>query len=816
MSFVNFGALLFNNRFANNRFAATSTRSSVRTTSTSTVSAIRSPTINPPLVESGASGSSPLDIKQRGAVIGEVIPIVFCRRVGDIGGVLISPPATEARFDDDAITAAITASYHLVLSDGDIESIQVRDVFQRSCRVGDFTQTYSRRAGTFIAGNFIDNSPNLEAPYYCGTGGSYDGMSTMAFSVTIPAGFDQWNRQVHCFIRGGVLVTRLLDSTLGPSNNVVDLALYLLQKTSRLNAAQIDSSLMMDAARFTNANGLWYNGAEDQSANLRDWLKGTLDYFLLRSVRINGKETFKPLLPYIPATGAINTDPVEWVFTFTEEHIVPDSFEINYIPLTERKPFCALMLWRQQPTDDIGIIRTSEVRYPGTALDGPFEQYDLSKFCASEDHAWKAGTYIISRRRHITHTLAIQVKPDAFNPTLVDGDIVRVRLDRVTSVGAASVHNYLYEVDRITKSIGGDIQIELTHFPVDSELRSVVALEVDSAVGGGVLLETGKTGVSCDVNSSTDTSVPDEEFTDGTDMDDGEGGFEEGGEVLPPDPEPDNPDDDLDDQRGAPPLPMQSCPVPGGNPAVPPSGICEGAVVTRRIGNIGEPIGLAITQRGGEELYSIPLTPPEELGESSSWNGRYVEFFFECPDGTEQYAEPCESPGPKDWPDFDDYEINFTNPVTVTITSTSESRNTFVGCRSFNLGFTFEWIGQFNDPADPLTLSNVHVVTNVTKIVTNGRLYPREASKPCDSFATNFVQLQGYNLYQNGSTTSATTRTTPSHLVGSAPDDAAAPYDGWLAYWTRTSRCFGTSVIEVDGIGPIYPDPNANSVTYET
>jgi hypothetical protein len=375
-------------------------------------------------------------------------------------------------------------------------------------------------------------------------------MSTMAFSVTIPAGFDQWNRQVHCFIRGGVLVTRLLDSTLGPSNNVVDLALYLLQKTSRLNAAQIDSALMMDAARFTNTNGLWYNGAEDQSANLRDWLKGTLDYFLLRSVRINGKETFKPLLPYIPATGAINTDPVEWVFTFTEEHIVPDSFEINYIPLTERKPFCALMLWRQQPTDDIGIIRTSEVRYPGTALDGPFEQYDLSKFCASEDHAWKAGAYIISRRRHITHTLTIQVKPDAFNPTLVDGDIVRVRLDRVTSVGAASVHNYLYEVDRITKSIGGDIQIELTHFPVDGELRSVVALEVDSAVGGGVLLETGKTGVSCDVNSSTDDSVPDEEFTDDTDIDDGDGGFDEGGEVLPPDDEPDNPDDELDDQLG--------------------------------------------------------------------------------------------------------------------------------------------------------------------------------------------------------------------------------------------------------------------------
>ena len=657
-------------------------------------------TINAPLVEGGASGTSPLDVSQRGAVIGEVIPIVFCRRVGDIGGVLISPPATEARFEDDATTAAVTASYHLVLSDGDIDSIQVRDVFQRSCRVGEYTQTYNRRAGTFVAGNFIDNSPNLEAPYYCGTGGSYDGMSTMAFSVTIPAGFDQWNRQVHCFIRGGVLVTRLLDSTLGPSNNVVDLALYLLQKTSRLNAAQIDSALLMDAARFTNANGLWYNGVENQSANLRDWLNSTLNYFLLRSVRVNGKETFKPLLPYVPATGAINTNPVEWVFTFTEEHIVPGSFEIDYISLTERKPFCALMLWRQQPTDDIGIIRTSEVRYPGTAVDGPFEQYDLSKFCASEDHAWKAGTYIISRRRHITHSLTIQVKPDAFNPTLVDGDIVRVRLDRVASVGAASIHNYLYEVDRISKSISGEVQIELTHFPVDSELRSVVALEVDSAVGGGVLLETGKTGVSCDVNSSTDTSVPDEEFTDGTDIDDGNGGFDEEDESSLPDPDPGNPGGGLDGQLTDSLGPMERCPIPGGPGALAPAGVCAGAVVTRRLANIGDE-GNAIVQTGGTELYSIPLTPPEALG-GSDWNGKSIRYSFTCPDGTEQSANPCESPRPRDGT----YDAG---GRTVTITGTRVGSYTVTGC-----------FAPFTSTTVPINVTSAVTRTNVATIEVEG------------------------------------------------------------------------------------------------
>lgn len=504
--------------------------------------------VGTPLIEGGASGADNLDQKQRSAVVGEPIPIVFCRRIGGevpndgTGGVLISPPATEARFSDDA-SSNITASYHLVLSEGQIDSIQVRDVFQRACRVGSFTQTYNRRAGTFVAGNFIDNTPNLEAPTYCGTSGTYDGLSTMAFSVTIPAGFDQWNRQVHAFIRGGIHVQRLLDNYIAASNNVMDLVLYLLLNSSRVPASQIVRSLFLDAALFTDVNGFWFNGVISKSTNLRDWLSVNLQYFLLRSVRIDGQESFKPLLPF-NSDGTIYTDTVNWEFTFTEEHIIPDTFEITYTPLANRKPFCANVLWRQQ--DDLGIplIRTAEVRYTGTAVDGPYEQHDLSGFCASEDHAVKVGAYIISKRRHVTHRLQIGVKPDAFNQDLVAGNLVRVRLDRIASTGADSVHDYLYEVDRIGKSITGEVQIDLTHFPVDTNLASVVAQEVNDATGSGLLLPTGLSGVTCDVNSSTDTSVPAETFTETTFPDYGFnlGGFNESDLGDPP---VNNPEDQL-------------------------------------------------------------------------------------------------------------------------------------------------------------------------------------------------------------------------------------------------------------------------------
>jgi hypothetical protein len=153
-------------------------------------------------------------------------------------------------------------------------------------------------------------------------------------------------------------------------------------------------------------------------------------------------------------------------------------------------------------------MRTAEVRYTGTAADGPFEQHDLSGFCSSENHAVKVGAYIISTRRHVTHRLQIGVKPDAYNPTLAAGDLVRVRLERIASTGANSVHDYLYEVDRIGKSISGDVRLELTHFPIDDTFASVVAKEVNAAVGAGFVLPTGLSGITCDVNSSTNTDIP--------------------------------------------------------------------------------------------------------------------------------------------------------------------------------------------------------------------------------------------------------------------------------------------------------------------
>lgn len=479
--------------------------------------AIEAGLVKAPLADGAAAGDSKLDTQQRAAVIGEPVPVVFCKRdeTAGTGGVLISPAATEARFENDT-SNAVTASYHLVLSEGRIGSIQVRDVFQRSCRVGNFSQTYDRRAGTWQPGNFIVARSGFTAPqcpYYCGTIGTYDGMSTLSFQNTIPDGFDQWNRQVHCFVRNGIEVPRLIEGTVGSSNNFADLVQWALVNCAKLPAAMIDTTSLTTAARFLAANQFNCDINITSSANLADFLAKLAPYFLLAETRVNGRRGLRPLLPLTPA-GAIKTTAASWAATFTEEQIIPGSLEISYVPLADRKPFCVQAIWRQQLTDDFGIIRTSEVRYPGEALDGPFEQHDLSEFCTREDHAVKVAAYIRARRKHITHTARFSVRPQTFSPPLAPGDIVRVKLQRVASGSNPSAHDYLYEINRITQTIAGDLSFEVTHFPIDANGCSLVALDVVGTTGTGIVLTSTRTGVSCDINSSTDLTIPPETFID--------------------------------------------------------------------------------------------------------------------------------------------------------------------------------------------------------------------------------------------------------------------------------------------------------------
>tara|TARA_R100001082_G_scaffold32010_1_gene16417 strand:+ start:414 stop:2867 length:2454 start_codon:yes stop_codon:yes gene_type:complete len=472
------------------------------------------------LKEEAAQGNTSLDVRQRACQIGEPIPIVFGRRVTvsgtAIGGVFVAPGATSGSFANDSTTNELTVKLQLVLSQGQIGDIPLTDLYQRSCRVGTWTRAYNRRASNWQPGTTIVNVANKTTweniPSYCGTDGKYTDMTMLSYTNTAADGDGTWDRQVYAFVKDGLKVTRLLDSQLGSSNNFIDLAIYLIKESKRLPDDMIDTTAMTAAANFLNTNSFLCNGVFKGSENLEDWLTKTGNKFLLRLSEKDGKKCFKSRLPLnanhtINSTGAISP-----VFGFSEEHILDGSFEIEYIPISERLDACAQVLWRQQPDDDVGIIRTAEVRITGKAANGPFIQYDLSEWCCSEAHAVKFGAYQIAKRKAITHTLRISVRPSTFNSTLTLGDIVRVKLRRETNVGTVDFHDYLYEVERIEKNTAGNVTLDLIHFPVDSNKRSIVAKHVVAATPSNDVLPSGRNDFTCNSNTS-DTAIID----DGTD-----------------------------------------------------------------------------------------------------------------------------------------------------------------------------------------------------------------------------------------------------------------------------------------------------------
>jgi hypothetical protein len=639
--------------------------------------AIQAGQVQNPSQQNGAVGGGSLDTDLRAISIGEPVPIVFARRRDNAGGVLISPGATEARFENDT-SNNVTAFYLLPLSEGRMDSIQVRDVFQRACRTGTFTQTYNRRAGTWQPGNFIvdrDGFDKPEASYICGSIGLYPDISTLSYQVTIPNGFDQWRRQVHLFIRGGMWVTRLADSVLGPSDNFSDLARWMLLNSGRVPSALLDTTAFTSAAQFLETNQFRCNIWIQEAENFGDFIAKLSPYFLLGESNNGGKKGLRPLLP-VNNDGTINTGPINWSYIFTENEILPGTLEIEYSNYADRQPFVAQMIWRQELEDDAAIIRTAEVRYINTAEVGPYESHDLSGFCTTETHAVKVGAYILARRVFVSHTVRFAARPQAHNRLLSPGSIIRVKLGRNASGGGASEHDYLYQVERIGKTLAGDVSYECSHFPIDSQGRSIIALNVANATGTGILLTSNSTGVGCDINSATDNTIPIESFiVPGSEFD--IGGFDTGtivatdagGEIVfdnldfadlgsgfgggsgstgggigggggdGPSGSAENPSDGGD----ATPLgPFEEEPVPGGPAVQPPAGICEGAMITRIIGNIGDE-GNAISET--VEEYSFPLTPPEELG-GSDYNGKFVEFRVTCPNGEEQVIDPVVEPTP--------------------------------------------------------------------------------------------------------------------------------------------------------------------------
>lgn len=312
--------------------------------------------------------------------------------------------------------------------------------------------------GTFPAGATLVATITTESP---------DSSSTASALAADP---------IRCLVRNGIEVYNLLTTSTASSSNFLDLAYYLLQQAD-VPTGLINTADFTAAATFTAYHSMYFNGALTAATNLKTFFEETSPFFLLRSLTVDGKYSFKPVLP-VNVDGSFNNGVITAVHTFDMDDITEGSYTRTYIPYSERKNICALMEWRNQSSTDV-TGNMLEVRYSGEAPDGPFESYDMYNFCVSESHAALIGKYILASRKHITHTVTFSTTVDVLNLTPLD--IIKVDWNYADALDATGGESYFYQIDTITEVATGEVQITATHFPINGEGKSTIIADILTA-----------------------------------------------------------------------------------------------------------------------------------------------------------------------------------------------------------------------------------------------------------------------------------------------------------------------------------------------
>lgn len=268
----------------------------------------------------------------------------------------------------------------------------------------------------------------------------------------------------------------------GASNQFVDLAMYLFTLIGRAEGAAtadismpIDVSNLQDIAAFCTSNGTFFNGVVEQSMNIIDYISKVAPYFLLSFISANGQYSLQPLLP-VTSGNAIDVTALTPAATFTEANILPGSFSKSYRDSDDRKEINISLVWRECTPFEVGIQRTTTVRFGTTANDAPTEQFDLTDFCATQAHAEIFGKYQLAKRRHSTHTISFATP--LITSGLIPTNVIRVTRQRKNSAGDDRTETNFYQITSIRHSSDGVSTVEAMFFPVNASSIAKISNEI--------------------------------------------------------------------------------------------------------------------------------------------------------------------------------------------------------------------------------------------------------------------------------------------------------------------------------------------------
>ena len=261
----------------------------------------------------------------------------------------------------------------------------------------------------------------------------------------------------------------------GPSNQFVDLLMYafrLYRRTERAdgsNVSRIALPVFVDnmpaIAAFCDEYKLHFNGVVDEAINIIDFAVTMAPFFLLSFLSVGGQYRLEPILP-LTTGNEIDLTPITPVETFNEDNILPGTFSKSFRQAEDRRPFVAVMLYRESRPNQVSVQKTVEVAFSSTPIDAPQEQFDMTDFCTDPNHAAIYGKYQLARRLRITHSIS-------FDTALVLTDmkptqIIKVERQRISSKGDNRLEADFYQITSIAFNNDGTSAVEAEHFPLNN------------------------------------------------------------------------------------------------------------------------------------------------------------------------------------------------------------------------------------------------------------------------------------------------------------------------------------------------------------
>jgi hypothetical protein len=312
-------------------------------------------------------------------------------------------------------------------------------------------------------------------------------------------------KQIHYFIDAGLQVARWseavdapgggITTTFGSSRQFLDLVAYVLQYSGLYpGGAPFDFIInLRNLTPFFNNYSMFYNGVVESSTNFLSYLQQVSPYFLL-SFYGDAFEIFvQPLLP-LTSTGFIDTGALSTVFEFTDLEqlllgtITPGTYRKVFSNATQLTPFTAVMVYREQNPSYPEAPKTVSIRYDDYPEDAPEEEFDMSEFCCSRDHAILIGKYLLAVRRYQLFSVEFEttrnVEIGGGNALDING-LFSVELSRVNSIGDSRVEKDFFLLESKTIHSSGGATIRGRHFPLDGADEPIIS---NSIVSGSFVI----------------------------------------------------------------------------------------------------------------------------------------------------------------------------------------------------------------------------------------------------------------------------------------------------------------------------------------